>query len=90
MATPTALTFALVVVETAPVGRLRDIHSVPAAAEMLLFQWLYEGRGAAYRTALRSCLAALEGKATGATARNTFIAAAQESGVFVREGDGRP
>ena len=89
MATPTALTFALVVVETNIVGRLRDIHSVPAAAEMLLFQWPYEGRGAAYRAALHSCLAALEGKATGATARITFIAAAEEVGTFVREGDFR-
>ena len=56
--------FALVVVETAHIGRMRNINSVAAAAQMLLFEWPEEGRGPAYRSALRTCLAALEGKAT--------------------------
>ena len=77
--------FALVVVETAHIGRMRNINSV-AAAQMLLFEWPEEGRGPAYRSALRTCLAALEGKATTATARATFIAAAEEVGIFVEAG----
>jgi hypothetical protein len=38
----------------------------------------------AYRTARRSCLAALEGNATAASARNAFIRAAVEADIIVR------
>ena len=82
---PDPRSFALVVVETADIGRLHNIHSA-AAAQMLLFEWPEEGRGPAYRSALRTCLAALEGKATTAIARATFIAAAEEVGIFVEAG----
>ena len=83
---PDPRAFALVVVETAHIGRMRNINSVAAAAQMLLFEWPEEGRGPAYRSALRTCLAALEGKATTATARATFIAAAEEVRIFVEAG----
>ena len=83
---PDPRSFALVVVETADIGRLRNIHSVAAAAQMLLFEWPEEGRGPAYRSALRTCLATLEGKATTATAWATFIAAAEEVRIFVEAG----
>ena len=83
---PDPRSFALVVVETAHIGRMRNINSVAAAAQMLLFEWPEEGRGPAYRSALRTCLAALEGKVTTAIARNTFIAAAEEVGIFVEAG----
>jgi hypothetical protein len=80
-----ARAFAPITIEIAP-KRFQTVNSVAEAAEMLLFRWPDERRGPAYRMALRSCLAALEGNETTATARNTFLHAEEEAGIFVREG----
>ena len=77
--------FAALEIEISP-GRFRTLHSVRDAGEYLVVSWPEEGRGPAYRSALRTCLAAIEGKATTATARATFIAAAEEVRIFVEAG----
>jgi Protein of unknown function (DUF982) len=77
------LSFALVVIKTAH-GE-RNITSVRAALEMLNGDWPpKKGRGLAWRAAMRSCLAALEGKATVESARMAFIRAAVEARNLVR------
>ena len=77
--------FAPVTIETAP-GRFRNIHSVRAAAEMLLSAWPEAGKGPAYAAATRACLNAVEGKTTPEVARRAFMIAAQEAGIFMRAG----
>jgi hypothetical protein len=76
--------FRLVQIEVAP-NRLRNVHSVAAAAAMLLgARWPTARRGPAYAEGLRVCRDALEGKRTAEAARRAFIAAAQEAGILVR------
>ena len=76
--------FALVVVKTSHVGQLRDINSVRDAAEALAGDWPMKRSRPAYRAAIRACHDALAGKVTPEVARQAFIAAAQEVGIFVR------
>ena len=77
------LPFGLVVVATSH-GE-RTIASVRDALEMLNGDWPpKKGRGMAWRAAMRTCLAALEGKATAESARRAFIRAAVEARNLVR------
>jgi hypothetical protein len=83
-------TFAkLVMIETRRAGTLRAVGSVREAAELLIGEWPSVGPGDAYRAATRACLGALEGSVPVEQARQAFIAAAQEVGLFVRESDPR-
>ena len=76
--------FVGVTIETHVVGRMRTVTSVGEAAEVLLHDWPEAGRGEAYRGALHACYEALEGELDVEDARDAFIAAAQEAGIFVR------
>jgi hypothetical protein len=76
--------FAGVTIETHVVGRIRIVTSVGEATEVLLHDWPETGRGEAYRGALHACYEALEGELDVEDARDAFIAAAQEAGIFVR------
>ena len=80
------LTFAPhVVVETSGPGRLRRITNVRQAAEAMA-EWPDKARQRrAYKVAVQACHAALSGTGTASKARRTFIAAAKEAEVFVRE-----
>ena len=89
MALPVLAPLRAVTVETAGVGRLRVVSSVRAAAEMLVSSWPAEKRGKAYRLACEAAHAALDGTLDPDTARKAFIHAAQEAGIFVREGGER-
>ena len=50
---------------------------------MLTLRWP-DGQGRAYLAALKACLAAEEGTGTEEAAREAFLAALVEGGVFVR------
>jgi uncharacterized protein DUF982 len=76
----------LVVVEDPDhTGLLRRVRSVREAAEVLLGHWPKQGRGPMFLEALRACHEALAGKLTTEEARQAFIEAALEAGIFVRE-----
>ncbi len=70
-------------VELGRIGHFRAITSTREAAECLLTRWP-ESAGPAHAAARRACLAVLEGKAEPEVARQAFIDAAEESGIFVR------
>ena len=53
---------------------------------MIEGSWPTEGRGPAYRAAVKACFAALEGAGDVESTRQAFIAAAKEVGIFIREG----
>ena len=86
MALNAALPFRSVIVETATAGRLRGIASVREATQLLVGDWPVEKRGSAWRNACEAAYAALGGTLEPCTARTAFIRAAQEAGIFVREG----
>ena len=66
------------------------MNSVRDAAEMLVGDWPAEKRGNLWRGACAACHAALaDTGGDAASARAAFILAAQDAGIFVREGDGR-
>ena len=71
------------------VGTHYVVGSARRAAECLIEGWPTEGRGPAYTAAIKACLTAIEGAGDVEVARQAFIAAAKEVGIFVREGDGR-
>ena len=66
-------------------GQERRIRSVREAAACLVNDWPEKGRGTAYRAALISCHAALDGTATPESAQRAFVRAAMEVDIFVRE-----
>jgi uncharacterized protein DUF982 len=77
---------ALVVVEDPDrFGLLLRVGSVREAAEVLLGHWPKEGRGPMFFEALRACHEALAGDLTTKGARQAFIEAALEAGIYVRE-----
>ena len=88
MATPSALAFRAVVVETAVAGRLRTVNTVRDAAEVLLY-WPAEKRGDAWWNACKAAHGALAGTLEPETARKAFVQAAMVAGIYVKEGDGR-
>jgi hypothetical protein len=59
------------------------VESVRAAREALATGWPTGGRGRAYRAALKACQDALADELDTDAARQAFIAAALEVGVFV-------
>ena len=66
------------------IGDVRHISSARQALVLLTGNWRDEG-SAKHRAAKRECLAAINGDATGETARQAFIAAAREARVLVKE-----
>lgn len=65
-------------------GGFRTITSVQGAARVLTDWWSVEF-GPAYYAAAHACVEALEDHGPEETVRDAFVAALQESGVFVRE-----
>jgi hypothetical protein len=65
-------------------GLQRRIGSVREAAECLLYGWP-EKKGVEHRLALQACYYALQGEGTTRTAYWSFLVAAKEADIFVRE-----
>lgn len=74
--------FRSVTVESLFPDRLRTIASVAEAAEFLLNEWPGK-RGRLHGLAQLACLEAMDGSATGDTARSVFIEAAKEADIYV-------
>jgi hypothetical protein len=74
-----------ITVETAQPGRLDNITNTEQIAEQLAEQWPTAHRGAAYKKAVRVCLAHLRGKDASAV-RKAFIGAAKEADIFADDG----
>jgi hypothetical protein len=85
MATPTALPFRAVIVETDTIGGQRTVGSVREAAEGLVANWPRDARGQRYVNAVEAAYAALDGRLEAETSPKAFICAAKEAGLFVRE-----
>jgi hypothetical protein len=62
----------------------RTVADVAAAANYLLTQWP-EHRGTAYTRAQKVCLDAMLGRKKPAKARDAFLRALGEAGIWVRE-----
>lgn len=69
--------------ETNKLGRYWTVTSTAEAARALMHKWPVDA-GEAYEAALRTCLAAMEGKETPDAARESFLRAADEADVFIR------
>lgn len=65
-------------------GQYRIIASTEEAARFLLHQWPMEN-GVAYDAARRTCLDAMEGSVEPDLARQAFIAACDEAGMYVMQ-----
>lgn len=65
-------------------GGYRTIASTEEAARALLLSWPVD-EGKEYFEAQRICLAVLEGRQAPELAREAFLRAAAEAGVFVRD-----
>jgi Protein of unknown function (DUF982) len=74
-----------VVIEFGHAGLLQPVRSVRDARDCLASGWPTGGRGRAYIAALEACQDALADELDTDAARQAFIAAAAEVGVFVRE-----
>ena len=70
--------------ETQKLGVYRTIASAEEAARALLTDWPAQS-GPAFMEAQKACLAVLEGRKAPEAAREAFLAAAEEAGVFVRD-----
>ncbi|MBB5041915.1 DUF982 domain-containing protein [Shinella fusca] len=70
--------------ETTTLGVYRTISSTAEAARVLLDDWPVD-EGAAWSVAQQKCLVALEGGIDHEEARQAFLKAAEEAGVFVRD-----
>jgi hypothetical protein len=75
-----------ITVETAQPGRLDNITNTEQIAERLAEQWPATHRGAAYKKAVRICLAHLRGEKDASAVRKAFIGAAKEADIFVDDG----
>ena len=86
MADLKSLPFAACVVVETPTkpGQLRRIGAVREAAECLLYGWP-EQKGVEHRLAVQACYYALQGEGTTRTAYWSFIVAAKDADIFVRE-----
>lgn len=71
-------------------GNFKTLSSVYDLANCLMHQWPADTDGDAYVTALMVCAAVLEGGEddTADHAREAFIDAAQEAGLWVSDDDG--
>ena len=78
--------FRAVTVATKEVGRYRTITSVEEAGDFLAHDWPTE-KGATHLKARIACLDAMERAVGVSTAREAFIDAAKESGIYIGEGE---
>lgn len=69
--------------ETRRLGQFRTVTSTSEAALALLEDWPTE-QSKATTEAMEACLAVLEGNGDPAVAREAFLKAAEEAGVFIR------
>lgn len=69
--------------ETSELGKYWTVTSTAEAARALMERWPVD-TGEALEKARETCLAVLEGKKNPAEARQAFIDAADEAGVFIR------
>ncbi|MDX3977028.1 DUF982 domain-containing protein [Shinella sp.] len=69
--------------ETKKLGAYLTISSTAEAARVLLDHWPVE-HGKALKRAKAACVAVLQGDENPETAREAFLKAAEEAGVFVR------
>lgn len=72
-----------VTIETLTLGRYQSVSSAAEAARILLEEWPVD-EGEAFQAAKAACLAVLACEALPVTARDAFLAAADEAGVYVR------
>lgn len=72
-----------VTIETMKLGHYRTITSTDEAARVLTGDWPIT-QGEALLEACRVCMDVLEGKKAPAAARDAFLKAAEEAGVFIR------
>lgn len=70
-------------IELGRIGHYRAVTNTREAAECLMTRWPESG-GPAHAAARRACLEVLEGKIPPDVARQAFIEAAEESGLFIR------
>jgi len=70
--------------ETQRLGQYRTIASAEEAARALLADWPTQS-GDAFMKAKKICLAVLEGRKTPDAAREAFLKATEEAGIFVRD-----
>ncbi|MDQ0996853.1 hypothetical protein QFZ34_002035 [Phyllobacterium ifriqiyense] len=77
--------FETVTVETKRIGRYRVIASVEEASEYLVYDWPVE-KGKLQLDARIACLDCLEGAVSTDAAREAFVAAAKDAGLYVKEG----
>jgi Arc/MetJ-type ribon-helix-helix transcriptional regulator len=70
--------------ETRRLGQFRTVASTSEAARALLEDWPEE-ENEATTEAMEVCLTVLEGNGDPAAARDAFIKAAEEAGVFIRD-----
>ncbi|MER8484300.1 DUF982 domain-containing protein [Mesorhizobium sp. M1322] len=75
-----------VTVETTNVGEFRTLVSVSEAAVFLMEQWPDE-HGPRYRAALQACTSRLATAELVEGARRSFLAAAEEAGLRVKDED---
>jgi len=69
--------------ETTRLGKYWTVTSAAEAARALMERWPVD-TGEALQRARETCLAVLEGKEKPEVAREAFIKAADEAGVFIR------
>lgn len=70
--------------ETLTLGLYRTVTSTAEAASVLMDDWPTD-EGDAFLAAKAACLAVLAGDADPDSAREAFLAAAEEADVFVRD-----
>ncbi len=78
------LPFPYVTVSMDAANTTRNISSVAEAAEWLVLYWPIE-EGEKLRAARQACFDALEGKITCTMARNAFIDATREAGIYITQ-----
>ncbi|MGH7004677.1 MAG: DUF982 domain-containing protein [Alphaproteobacteria bacterium] len=77
--------FKSVTLATKYAGRYRTISSVEEAGEFMLYDWPTE-KGPLHLKARTACLDVMLKALDIKFARDAFIAAAKESGIYIREG----
>ena len=72
----------MVTIELPVIGEYRHVGSTFEAVDCLLSQWRGK-EGRTHREAVRACLCVLDGDRASDHARKAFIAAANDSDIFV-------
>jgi len=78
------LPFPYVTIMTHQVGRTHNVSSVEEAAESLAMNWPIKSSDQ-LSTAKQACLDALEGRIMCTAARDAFIEAAKEAGIYISQ-----